>query len=56
METSTGTEVTIVDVKMPFMSMVVFMVKGALAAIPAIIILSIIGAIIGMMLGGIAGL
>ena len=29
-----SSEVTIVDIKMPFMSMVVFMVKLALAAMP----------------------
>ena len=36
-------EVRIVAVDMPFRSMVVFMVKWALAAIPALIILLIIG-------------
>ena len=56
METSSGSEVTIVDVKMPFMSMVVFKIKGALAAIPAIIVLSIIGAIIGAMFAGLFGM
>ena len=35
-------EVTIVDIRMPFGSMVVFMVKAALAAIPAMIILAIL--------------
>jgi len=39
-------EVTIVDVKMPFGSMVVFMVKWAIAAIPALLILAVIGAFI----------
>ena len=39
-------EVTIVDIKMPFMSMVTFMVKAAIAAIPAIIILVFIGAFV----------
>jgi len=39
-------QVVITDIKMPFLSMVVFMVKWAIAAIPAIIILSILGAII----------
>ena len=34
--------VTVVDVRMPFGSMVVFMIKWALAAVPAIFILSII--------------
>ena len=35
-------EVKIVDIQMPFMSMVIFMIKWALAAIPAFIILFII--------------
>ena len=48
-------EVTIVDVKMPFGSMVVFMVKSAIAAIPAVIILVIIFAILGALFGGILG-
>ncbi len=38
--------VTVVDIQMPFWSMVVFMVKAAIAAIPAIIILSIFFAIV----------
>ena len=38
--------VTVVDVQMPFWSMVVFMVKAAIASIPAIIILSILFAIV----------
>jgi hypothetical protein len=37
--------VVITDIKMPFMSMVTFMVKWILASIPAFIILGIIGAI-----------
>ncbi|HCG8269715.1 TPA: hypothetical protein NJ590_004625 [Vibrio parahaemolyticus] len=45
-------EVTVVDVKMPFMSMVVFMVKFAIASIPAFIILSIIFAILATLFGG----
>ncbi|NCA72951.1 MAG: hypothetical protein EOM91_23430 [Sphingobacteriia bacterium] len=39
--------VTVVDIQMPFLSMVVFMVKAAIAAIPAIIILTILSMIIG---------
>ncbi|HFQ15377.1 MAG TPA: hypothetical protein ENK41_03395 [Rhodobacteraceae bacterium] len=35
-------EVVITDVKMPFWSIVVLMVKWAIAAIPAIIILSLL--------------
>ncbi|MBV1914770.1 MAG: hypothetical protein KUG72_05250 [Pseudomonadales bacterium] len=45
-------QVTIVDVKMPFSSMVVFMVKAALASIPAFIILLIIGSVFFAVLGG----
>jgi CHASE2 domain-containing sensor protein len=44
--------VVITDIKMPFISMVVFMVKWAIAAIPALIILAIFGAIIAGVLGG----
>jgi hypothetical protein len=38
-------EVVITDVKMPFGSMVLFMVKWAIATIPALILLSVIGSI-----------
>ena len=48
-------EVTIVDVKMPFASMVVFMVKASIAAIPAVIILAIIFGFLGTLLLGILG-
>jgi len=43
--------VTITDIKMPFLSMVLFMVKWAIASIPAIIILWVIGAISFALLG-----
>lgn len=46
-------QVSIVDIKMPFWSMVVFMIKAALASIPAIIILTIIYAIFVAIFGGI---
>ncbi|WMC12382.1 hypothetical protein PU634_08460 [Oceanimonas pelagia] len=46
-------KVTVVDIKMPFMSMVVFMVKFAIASIPAFIILSIIFSLLAMVFGGI---
>ena len=36
-------EVSVVDVQMPFSSMVIFMVKWAIASIPAMIILFILG-------------
>ena len=47
--------VNIVDIKMPFWSMVVFMVKAAIASIPAFIILTIIFALIFSVLSGIFG-
>lgn len=46
-------EVTIVDIKMPFISMVIFLVKLAIASIPAFIILSFIFMILGLLFGGI---
>ncbi len=52
--------VTVVDIRMPFGSMVVFMIKWVLASIPAFIILWIIfGAIIGLLslvFGGLLGI
>jgi hypothetical protein len=47
--------VTIVDIKMPFWSMVTFMVEAALAAIPAIIIITIIFSLIFVILSGLFG-
>ena len=38
-------EVVVTDIKMSFLSMVVFMVKWAIATIPAIIILTAVGSI-----------
>jgi hypothetical protein len=55
MEDNTTSQVNIVDIKMPFWSMVVFMVKAAIASIPAFIILAIIGSIITTILGGLFG-
>ena len=53
-------QVTVVDVKMPFWSMVIFMVKWAIAAIPALIILIVFyfassAAIYGTVLGYFSG-
>lgn len=45
--------VRIVDVDMPFGSMVRFMVKWAIAAIPALIILMVIGAVVAALLAGV---
>ncbi len=51
----TNSNVVITDIKLPFVSMVIFMVKWAIAAIPAFIILAIIGAIIAGFLGAMTG-
>jgi len=48
-------EVNIVDINMPFWSMVIFMVKAAIAFIPAFIILSIIGTVVFTVLAGLLG-
>ena len=50
------TPMRIVDIRMPFGSMVVFMVKWAIAAIPAVLILVVLGAILTGVLGGIVGI
>ncbi len=47
--------VVIVDIKMPFLSMLVFMVKWAIASIPALIIFGILSSIIFGILGAITG-
>jgi hypothetical protein len=44
--------VIVTDFQMPFGSMVVFMVKWVIAAIPAMIILFVIFAILGALVGG----
>jgi hypothetical protein len=40
-----NTRVTVVDIQMPFWSMVVFMVKAAIASIPAVFILTVIASV-----------
>lgn len=49
------TRVIVTDIRMPFMSMVVFMVKWVIASIPAFIILSVIGAVIMGILSSLMG-
>jgi hypothetical protein len=51
-----NTTVIITDIKMPFLSMVFFMVKWVIASIPAFIILIVFGAIISLILGSSIGL
>ena len=50
-EIQTHNQVAVVDVKMPFPSMVIFLVKLAIASIPAIIILTLIFGSIGLIFG-----
>jgi len=47
-----GKNVVVTDIRMPFWSMVVFMVKWAIAAIPALVILTGIWWITVALLGG----
>lgn len=49
-------EVIVVDIKMPFWSIVVFMVKAAIAAIPAVIILTLVGSLVMSILSGLLGM
>ncbi len=55
MERDNISEVRIKDINMPFLSMVIFMVKWSIAAIPAMIILFIMGAIFTGIFGGFLG-
>ena len=48
-------EVVVTDIKIPFASMVILMVKWAIAAIPALFILFVIGGLLSMVLGLIFG-
>ena len=51
-KTNKGTQkVKISDIDMPFVSMIVFMVKWAIASIPAILILMVLFFIFGGLLG-----
>ena len=55
MDTDNVSNVNIVDIKMPFMSIVVFMVKAAIAAIPVLIILTVLGMILTGVISGMIG-
>lgn len=44
--------VVVTDIRMPFISMVIFMVKWVIASIPAIIVLWLIGAVFALLFGG----
>jgi len=45
-------KVVVTDIQMSFLSMVIFMVKWAIAAIPVLLILAILGSIFSALLGG----
>ncbi|MFK5891731.1 MAG: hypothetical protein QM504_00750 [Pseudomonadota bacterium] len=51
----TNQKVIVTDIKMPFLSMVFFMVKWVIASIPAFIILFILGSILIGFIGGLGG-
>jgi hypothetical protein len=55
MSYETNTRVTVVDIQMPFWSMVVFMVKAAIAAIPAVFILTVIASVFMAILNALFG-
>ena len=48
-------EVQITDINIPFMSMVILMVKWTIASIPAMIILMVMGVIFTVVFGGVLG-
>lgn len=52
MNTDKPMEVVVTDISMSFWSMVVFMVKWVIAAIPAFFILMLIGAVFSGLFGG----
>ena len=49
------TPVTVVDVKIPFWSMVILLVKWAIAAVPAIIILFVLSTLLTMLFAFVTG-
>lgn len=48
-------QVVVTDIKIPFWSLVVLLVKWALAAIPAVFILIVLGAVASMLLNVLTG-
>jgi hypothetical protein len=55
MNNETSRRVIVQDIRMPFVSMVIFMVKWVIASIPALIILWLIAALLMMLFGGLMG-
>ncbi|MDF1615133.1 hypothetical protein [Desulfurivibrio dismutans] len=52
---SKSNQVVVVDIGMPFWSMVIFMVKWSIAAIPAMIIIFVIVSLFFAVMGGVFG-
>ncbi len=48
-------EVVVVDIQMPFVSIVILMVKWAIAAIPAFLILALLSMVFMSLMGGFMG-
>ena len=55
MSNEPNTRVTVVDIQMPFWSIVVFMVKAAIASIPAVFILTVIASVFMAILSALFG-
>ena len=55
MNSEVENRVVVTDISMPFLSMMIFMIKWVIASIPAFIILSILGGIVTAILGAIMG-
>lgn len=51
MNSEIAKRVVVTDISMPFLSMMIFMIKWVIASIPAFIILSILGGIVTAILG-----
>ncbi|AEG00478.1 hypothetical protein [Methylomonas methanica] len=52
MDDNKNVNVVVTDIQMPFMSMVTFMVKWVIAAIPAMIILTLLGGMFTALISG----
>ena len=51
--TPSAQPIVVMDIHMPFLSMVIFLVKLAIASIPAILILTFLAAVLGAILSGV---
>ena len=54
MGTETSAHIVVTEIRMPFWSMLVFMIKWAIAAIPTFIILAVLGGVAAALLSGFA--